>query len=753
MKHVHFITEQTTIKQKVLIVTDKNDIFARELKAHLTSHDLKVFLSPHIPNDTHQFNLCFIISSTNKIVPLDGVESTTYIIFRPHKKNKPIKPPNHTKVVTILGQAEYAVTQIQTIIWFAITQQTHSPCLTLESPFEPVPTPIKDHPRKYSFSFPLAWIRICIVLLLIGYLFSFWIPLSVSSIYSYLSLRSIQRGNLKQALSYTEQKKPFLELTQTLFAPVRPVYMLFSVAQLPDDIIVINTTETKLVQTAEELIRESQAFSAQILNPNRTVQLGNVSKKRFETILQLLNLSEEYILTLYRKIPPRFISASHKNEFQQGIALLRKSKKLFTLLPFILGNENEQSFLLLFANNMELRPGGGFIGSFGILKTQYFGMKDLAIFDVYDADGQLTAHVAPPNAIRDYLAQPHWYLRDSAFFPDFYDTYQQATYFLQKEMGLSSWNGAALITTSAVKDIIGAYGELLIPDYNEKITKDNFYIKTQYEVENKFFPGSQQKKNFLSALVKQLLATAESANPLALSKAVVDGFDQKNMVFFMNDERAQKKLDELFWSGRLATPFCPTTSKDNCYADFQFPMDANLGVNKTNFFIDKLYDIKTTIDENGLTTTTLAISYKNNSLEGLFPGGPYKNYFQIILPRDAVVNGIQIDGQQLPSYDSESGNQRLVGFLLELPPQAKKTVFLSYTSSTLFKTGKATYQLVLQKQIGALPHDVHFTLSLPSNMNLLNTNFSPLVKNNLIIYNTDLSTDRVFFIELLKDHL
>jgi len=416
-----------------------------------------------------------------------------------------------------------------------------------------------------------------------------------------------------------------------------------------------------------------------------------------------------------------------------------------------LGEREEQTILLLFANNMELRPGGGFIGSYSILKTQYFGIKEFTIFDVYDADGQLTAHIAPPNPIRDYLNQPHWFLRDSAFFPDFYDTYQQATFFLQKEMGLSSWNGAALITTSAVKNIIGAFDEITLPDYNEKITKDNFYIKTQYYVEHDFFPGSTQKKSFLSSLVKQLLSQIETANPLLLSSAIVEGFDQKNMVLFMNNEKLQKNLDELFWSGRLATPFCPESVKNNCYADFQFALDANLGVNKTNFFIDKSYDVKITIDGTGLITTNLSIIYSNNSLSDVFPGGNYKNYFQILLPADSLITEVQIEGQQLNSYDSETGKQRMVGFLIEILPQAKKTISISYTSSTKFKKGKATYQLVLQKQIGALAHDVHFSLSLPKNVNLLNTNFSPLVKNSLILYNTDLSTDRVFFIELLKE--
>jgi hypothetical protein len=402
---------------------------------------------------------------------------------------------------------------------------------------------------------------------------------------------------------------------------------------------------------------------------------------------------------------------------------------------------------------MELRPGGGFIGSYGVLKTAYFGLQDLQIFDVYDADGQLTGHVDPPNPIRNYLNQPHWFLRDSAFFPDFYDTYQQASFFLQKEMGISSWNGAALITTTAVKNIIGAFDEVFIPDYNERITKDNFYIKTQHQVESDFFPGSTQKKNFLSAIVKQLISQLEFANPLLLSTAIVEGFDQKNMVLFMNNETVQKNLDELFWSGRLATPFCPESAENNCFADFQFAMDANLGVNKTNFFIDKTYDVATTIDETGLTSTNLSVTFINKSLNDVFPGGPYKNYFQILLPTESVVQEVRLEDVQLTSYDSETGKHKMIGFLVEVLPQEKKTLSITYTSLTRFKQGKATYQLVLQKQIGALSHDVHFSLRLPDNMNLLNTNFSPLVKNNLILYNTDLSTDRVFFIELLKEQL
>ena len=752
MTRIHFVTEQTTQKQRVLIVTEKNDIFIKKLKAHLITHDMNVFISPRLPEESQHFDLRFIIGSSNRIKKRDETIPTIYIVFHTRKKTiHTTALPPHAKLINIIGDPDYAVTQIQTIIWFAVSNESHSPILTLESAFRSSPKPKQKKVTKMRFIMPAKFYYLLGIGLIIFYLFSFWIPLGITSIYSLKSVKQAQANNLSEAKNIDGNKKSFFSLATLLYNPVRPLYLFFSLAQFPDDLFVVNTTETELLQTLEKLITESRSFSQLVLQSSRSPTVAKLTRAHFDEIQKLLAQSEDEILTIYRKIPPYFLSNSYKNEFQKGISQLQKAKKVFALLPDILGEKSEQTILLLFANNMELRPGGGFIGSYGILKTQYFGIKELTIFDVYDADGQLTAHVDPPAPIRDYLNQPHWFLRDSAFFPDFYDTYQQATYFLQKEMGLSSWNGAALITTTAVKNIIGAFDEVLLPDYNERITQDNFYIKTQYYVEHDFFPGSTQKKSFLSSLIRQLLSQIDTANPLLLTSAVVEGFDQKDMVLFMNDEKLQKSLDELFWSGRLATPFCPETAKDNCYADFQFALDANLGVNKTNFFIDKSYDVKATIDDAGLITTNLSITYTNNSLSDVFPGGNYKNYFQVLLPADSLVTGVQIDGQQIGSYDSETGKHRTIGFLIEIPPQTKKTLSLTYTSSIRFKKGKATYQLVLQKQIGALSQDVHFSLSLPSNINLLNTNFSPLVKNSLILYNTDLSIDRVFFIELLKE--
>src|SRR5690349_5207438 len=50
-------------------------------------------------------------------------------------------------------------------------------------------------------------------------------------------------------------------------------------------------------------------------------------------------------------------------------------------------NGEEKIFLILFQINMELRPGGGFIGSFGILKVRDGHITHFATHDTGNFDG------------------------------------------------------------------------------------------------------------------------------------------------------------------------------------------------------------------------------------------------------------------------------------------------------------------------------------------------------------------------------
>ncbi len=753
MQQAHYISETEQKAQKALIVAEHKDNFVISLKKELERFDMDVYISSSLFNRA-LFDIRFVVCSKQLPLPKKDSHKTVYILFIKNRKEyRHFRAESKQKIIYIIGDRQYAISQMEKILWFAVNKNEEAKHLTLESMLQPrqgkKTIPPLHNKRKYSFSLKRAIILsiLCIFMALVA----FFIPLGITTYYSYKTVKKLAAHAFQDAATTSKKQRRIRTVSELLYSPVRPFYLFFSIARFPDDVFLMNTTIEDVCSKSTSLLADGTLLAELIVKPNKSdadlEQTRSLFKKTVTALLEI----EDKMLLLNQKIPARFLSKENAATFQSIIVQIQKSKKAIALVPELLGDPTEKKILILFANNMELRPGGGFIGSFGILRTKKFGIENLEIYDVYDADGQLTAHVDPPTPIRQYLGQPHWFLRDSAFFPDFYDTYQQAAFFLQKEMNLSSWDGCFLFTTSAVKDIVGSFGTINLPDYNEKITKDNFYVKTQFYAENNFFPGSTQKKSFLSSIVKQVFLELHNVDPTLFGSATIQAFDQKNIVAYFENAELQKKIDDLYWNGRTMTPFCPANISSNCYADYQYALDANLGINKANFFVDRTYTTHTSISEQGLVLTTVEIYYKNNSLSAVFPGGTYNNYFQILLPASSLVQEVSVDNVQITQYDSQTGKHKQIGFMVAIPPQREKTIRITYQSSTVLKSGRAVYQLVIQKQIGGQQNDLSFSLELPKNVSLVNQNFSPLVKQGQIIYNTDLSTDRVFYIELLKE--
>jgi hypothetical protein len=71
-------------------------------------------------------------------------------------------------------------------------------------------------------------------------------------------------------------------------------------------------------------------------------------------------------------------------------------------------NGEVRTFLILFQNNLELRPGGGFIGSFGILKVKDGTVVEFSTHDTANFDGRIpsTSH----SSLSDGRAPPYRFL-------------------------------------------------------------------------------------------------------------------------------------------------------------------------------------------------------------------------------------------------------------------------------------------------------------------------------------------------------
>lgn len=398
-----------------------------------------------------------------------------------------------------------------------------------------------------------------------------------------------------------------------------------------------------------------------------------------------------------------------------SLPLLRKeilkAKAGIGLLPDIVAHSGQKTYLILFQNNNELRPTGGFIGSFGLLTFERGKMIDFEVSDVYSADGQLKGHVEPPQAIKEYLGEANWFLRDSNWDPDFPASAKKAAWFLDKEINRSV-DGVIAVNIFVVENMLKNLGEVEVFDFQEKISSDNLFERAEYHSEVGFFPGSTQKKEFLGSLARAIfekIKTFDNQKTLELVKAIYQSLVEKELLVYLNNFESMRVLKAYDWAGELAVSSCPEKN-DYCLADYLMIVEANVGVNKANYFVEREVSKKLSLVNGKEVEGLLSIHYRNTSPSETFPGGRYRNYLRILVPQDSQLISVMVDSRELEEEKidiSNVGGKTSFGFLVEVESGDDRIVELKYQLPvTLPGGGVMAYKLRWQKQSGIKDKDV-----------------------------------------------
>ncbi|MBI3385247.1 DUF4012 domain-containing protein [Candidatus Gottesmanbacteria bacterium] len=474
----------------------------------------------------------------------------------------------------------------------------------------------------------------------------------------------------------------------------------------------------------------------------------------------------DFSKVLFLKLPTEKVQEqiTRFNNFRILVSRLRETSNVF---PQIFGLSGKKTYLLLFTNNMELRPVGGFIGSYGLVSFEKGKLTELKIDDVYNADGQLTGHVEPPGPIRKILGQPHWYLRDSNWSPDLGVSAERAEWFLEKETG-KRVDGTMVMDLNVVRGLLSVLGPMNLADYQETITADNLFTKaTSYSQEN-FFPGSTQKKDFLSALsgkiIDQLL-TRQNKSYLGLLILVEEELREKHLGFYLHDEATENLVARFDFGGRISGDVCGI--QKNCLSDYLMVVDANLGVNKANYYIKKNVQHKINISEDLKISETVDITYENTDLGKTKLGGVYRNYLRVYLPPATQLTSLQVDKKDAPFIitkgdkkevegvinieQTEELGKTAYGFLVEVPPANKKVISLYYQLPNLGEgEAEGLYKLVWQKQIGAQNDEYFLSFSHPGSWEVVQSPTEAKTTPGKIEYGQSLDADKILTLRFKK---
>lgn len=531
---------------------------------------------------------------------------------------------------------------------------------------------------------------------------------------------------------------------------------------------------------------------------NRSSESVAVLLKRLQisvsSVQAEIGLARAQLSTLTQEKPfPFFISIVNQRA-EELMSFMDRSRYMLASLDYMLslyprfaGFENRKTYLVLLQNSAELRPTGGFIGSIGKLIMEGGVMRDFSIQDVYVVDGQLKGHVDPPIPIREILGQEHWYLRDSNWDPDFEISGERAAWFYEKETE-EVVDGVVAISTPFVTNLLKVTGPLTLSDYNEQISADNFLGKSIYYTQEEFFPGSTQKRDFLGTLTRTLLlqlTSDASLQPLALFRAIADGFASRDIQIMFRDEDDQAYVRHVGWSGNVfGRVACSGVDKEICIADPLVVNEANLSVSKVNAFVTHENSREVVIHENGEISERVTIVLENTAQDnkrGI--GGPYTTYMRFFVPIDASVEDATLDGISIPARDGKSGpthpvpykervmspdHLQALGIALSVPPGKKSEVQVMYKRGyKLFASGpEGVMDILLAKQPGLSDVKQAVRVQYPSGWVVTNESSfadkggSPMLSGHSsatilanegsLEYNTILNADVVLRIRLAK---
>jgi len=379
-------------------------------------------------------------------------------------------------------------------------------------------------------------------------------------------------------------------------------------------------------------------------------------------------------------------------------------------------------------NNAELRPGGGFIGNYGIATVNRGAIESVKTADVYALDHLAESQKeAAPFPFQQYNATPYWFFRDANWSPDFSVSAGKLISKFKEESSViplpvrstipnaDSLDGVIAFTPTFASQLLKMVGPITVS--GQTFTAENIADKLEYQVEYAYakqgIPETQRKEiigDLMDEVVKKLSAMPISNWETVLS-LMQDAFKNRQFFVYHTQADTEEVLTRAGWSGR----YLPKTP------DVQLVVDANLASLKTDPVVDRTISYQIVKEKNGERIGRTSITYHHT---GTFDWktSKYRTYTRVYVPSGSTLislNGAMNAKGDVGSADvsSELGMTVFGAFIIIDPGQTKTLTFDYKLSDTVRSAiAKNTYALTVFKQNGAKNHALTLDLDFGKNV-------------------------------------
>ncbi len=461
-------------------------------------------------------------------------------------------------------------------------------------------------------------------------------------------------------------------------------------------------------------------------------------------------------------------------------------------IKIALGGQGVRRYLLVFQNENEIRPTGGFIGSYALLEIKNGQINKLEIpaGGSYDIQSLLDKNVEPPAPL--LMIANRWHFRDANWFADFPTSAEKLMWFYRHSRHITT-DGVIAVNASVLERLLTVTGPIDDKNRGVKLSAANAVETIQKIVEEGPEKTNAEPKKIIGELAVQFIndfQKIDAKKTLDLLSNFQDALVKKEIQLHFVDNLPEQTVKKYGWNGGLAD------LKDN--QDYLLVINANINGRKSDAKMAQKISHQSVVQPDGSIINTVTIQRTHSGQAGEeFYGYPNTNYIRLYVPKGSQLlksggftwldeNFFKAPDKyaktdpDLTNYIKEVGFDPLTG--TGISEETNKTVFGNWLVTEPGKTNAAyftyklpfkiiqqtktekkwfdlmndnstsgNYQLIVQKQSGIVS-DFNSTIIFPND-------WSPtwnqgqqmkLASNGAVIEGIKLNTDMVWSLIMKK---
>ncbi len=399
----------------------------------------------------------------------------------------------------------------------------------------------------------------------------------------------------------------------------------------------------------------------------------------------------------------------------------------FNAVPEFMGLNTPKRYLILMANNYEMRMSGGFntyiVGvEFKEGIPEIFYSIDTYFIDEGDRTGNsLLVNRNVPYHLRNYLYLSgntfRWYARDATSnnvdFP--LAVNDLLTQFWRKDRSLpQDIDGVMQINNDLAVDILKAVGPVNTQKYSIRRDDGTFVTipVTEFSADNVIKEleviaggklaqtiGRKEIIKYLGQSILTKMYTSEATNLLAVIRVILDSLSNKDIMIYAFDANVALAFDNLGYSGKIRK--IPNTQ------DYLHVSRSNYGAGKADWtlpgFVTQEVDKKIEVQD-GKKISTVSVTIKNPKRPDWYNIDPccfYNAYMRVYVPLGSKMLSVTASDGQDPrgaSFDDQAVDKT---YIESFTRQQKETdLVITYVYELPDTIDLDNYQILVQKQSG-----------------------------------------------------